>query len=158
MKSLDVTIHDTFDFWLTEDTDTDDPQVAASMERANSSIYPTAHIEGAQGAYWCETPEQVHVRYALSEGEDEALNALARLRAADTLKLVEDCRFAGMFRAHGLLVPVWDLPQGTSAADCEKPVTEFRERYTEALANTDGLSSAERRAKDGLVGRQFNLR
>ncbi|MGH8879106.1 MAG: DUF5926 family protein [Stackebrandtia sp.] len=158
MKSLDVSIHDTFDFWLSEDTDTDDPQVSASMERANASIYPTEHLAGSEGAYWCQTPDQVHVRYVLGDGEDEALNALARLRATESLKLVDDCRFAGMFRAHGLLVPVWDLPHDTTAAQSEKPVAEFTARYAEALAVTESLTSAERRAKDGLVGRQLNLR
>ncbi|ADD46080.1 DUF5926 family protein [Stackebrandtia nassauensis] len=158
LKSLEVSIHDTFDFWLGEDTDTDDPQVSASMERANASIYPTSRLDAAKSAYWCQTPDNTHVRIVLEEDEDAALAALARLRAAEELKLVPDSKFAGMFRTHGVLIPVWDLAADTVADDCEKPVTEFAVRYAEALASTEPLTSAERRAKDGLVGRQLNLR
>lgn len=158
MDSLEVSIHETFDFWLGEDADTNDPQVSGSMERANASIYPTSRLDGVGSGYWCQTPEQTHVRIVLGEDEDTALKALARLRAAEELKLVADSRFAGMFRTHGALIPVWDLPVDATAADCEKPVAEFAVRYAEALANTADLTGAERRAKDGLVGRQLNLR
>lgn len=155
---LEVTLHETFDYWLSEDTDTQNPQVQASMERANSSIYPTEALEGIDSAYWCLTPEHTHVRVVLPQQEDLALNALARLRAADELKLVDDSKFAGMFRAHGLLVPVWDLDTDVSAKDCQAPVAEFMTRYAAALDNTDPLDSAARRAKDGLIGRQLTLR
>lgn len=155
---LKVELHDSFDFWLSADTDTSDPQVSASMERANASIYPTEPIEGADSAYWCRTPEHTHVRIVLPEGEDTALNALARLRATDRLKLVDDSKFAGMFRAHGLLVPVWDLDVSTGAKECSAPVVDFMARYAEALADTTPLDSAARRAKDGLIGRQLTLR
>lgn len=158
MDSLNVSIHETFDFWLGEETDTDDPQVSASMERANASIYPTTRLEAAPSAYWCQTPENTHVRIVLHDDEDAALRGLARLRAAEELKLVPDSKFAGMFRTHGVLIPVWDLAVDTTADDCEKPVAEFAVRYAEALASTEPLTGAERRAKDGLVGRQLNLR
>lgn len=156
--SLEVSIHDTFDFWLSADTDTDDPQVSASMERANASIYPTSRLDAMPSGYWCQTPDNTHVRIVLPDEEDAALRALARLRTAEELKLVPDSKFAGMFRTHGVLIPVWDLPVDTAADDCEKPVAEFAVRYAEALANTAELTGAERRAKDGLVGRQLNLR
>lgn len=157
-KSLEVTLHDDFDFWLAEDADSANPQVQASMERANASIYPTKALSNADSAYWCATPEQTHVRVVLADDEDAALNALARLRAADELKLVDESKFAGMFRAHGLLTPVWDLPADTVAADCESPLAEFKARYDKALASTEPLDPVARRAKDGLVGRQLNLR
>jgi hypothetical protein len=155
---LEVTLHDTFDFWLADDADTDNPQVRGSMERANASIYPTQALDAAASAYWCQTPEHAHVRVVLGEAEDTALNALARLRAAGELKLVPESKFAGMFRAHGLLVPVWDLPQQTTAKECEAPVADFITRYTAALTATAPLDSAARRARDGLVGRQLTLR
>lgn len=158
MDSLDVSIHETFDFWLGEDADKEDPQVSASMERANASVYPTSRLDAMPSAYWCQTPDNTHVRIVLRDDEDAALRGLARLRAAEELKLVADSKFAGMFRTHGVLVPVWDLPVDTAAADCEKPVAEFAVRYAEAVASTESLTGAERRAKDGLVGRQLNLR
>jgi hypothetical protein len=63
-----------------------------------------------------------------------------------------------MFRAHGLLVPVWDIPGGPEADEWEAPVADFVKRYAEAVASTDGLSTAERRARQGLLGRQITLR
>ena len=63
-----------------------------------------------------------------------------------------------MFRAHGLLVPVWDLPSAPAAEDWEAPMAGFVKRYGEALADTQPLTQIERRARQGLVGRQLTLR
>jgi hypothetical protein len=72
--------------------------------------------------------------------------------------LGKDTKFAGMFRAHGLLVPVWDLPRAPDAADWEGPVGEFADRYARALAEQEPLDAAARRARQGLLGRQLTLR
>ena len=63
-----------------------------------------------------------------------------------------------MFRAHGLLVPVWDLPRAPEPDDWEAPLAEFAKRYTEALAVEQPLTAAERRSRQGLLGRQLTLR
>jgi hypothetical protein len=63
-----------------------------------------------------------------------------------------------MFRAHGLLVPVWDLPREDPAERWEEPLAAFAQRYGEALASGGELTAAERRARQGLVGRQLTLR
>jgi hypothetical protein len=154
---LDVTMHEGFAFWLDEDA-SDDPNVQASLERANASIYPTVRLAAARAAYWCRVPEKGHIRWVLPEQEDLALDALARLSAAGSLLLGDGTKFAGMFRAHGLLVPVWDIPGGPEADEWEAPVADFVKRYAEAVASTDGLSTAERRARQGLLGRQITLR
>lgn len=154
---LDVTVHDGFAFWL-EDGATDDPEVKASLERANASVYPTVKLDAAKAAYWCRVPERGHVRWVLAEDEDRALDALARLSAAGVLTLGEGTRFAGMFRAHGRLVPVWDLPEAPEAAAWEGPLGEFAKRYAEAVAGDAPLTAAERRARHGLLGRQQTLR
>jgi hypothetical protein len=154
---LEVTMHDGFEFWL-DDQAGDDPNVKASLERANASIYPTARLSAAPAAYWTRVPEKAHVRWVLPEDEDRALDALARLSAGGELRLGEQTRFAGMFRAHGLLVPVWDLPSGPDADVWETPVADFAKRYAEALAATEPLTAEERRARQGLLGRQLTLR
>jgi hypothetical protein len=153
---LDVTIQEGFDFWLDEEATA--PDVKASLERANDSIFPTSKLAAAPGAYWCRFPEKAHVRWVLTDPEDGALAALARLGHAGTLTLGENTRFAGMFRAHGLLVPVWDLPAGVDAGAWEEPVAAFRERYEQARAAGTDLSPEERRARQGLLGRQITLR
>ena len=154
---LDITLHSGFEFWLDEGV-ADDPNVAASLERANESVYPTERINVAPGVYWCQVPDRAHVRWVLPEPEDQALMALSRLAADGSLTLGEGTKFAGMFRAHGLLIPVWDLPREPEAATWEQPLAEFGKRYAEALAVTEPLSSEERRARQGLLGRQLTLR
>ncbi|MEV4754057.1 DUF5926 family protein [Micromonospora sp. NPDC049559] len=154
---LDVTMHDGFDFWLDPEA-AGDPNVQASLERANASIYPTVRLAAAPAAYWCRVPDKAHVRWVLPEDEDAALDALARLSAANELLLGEGTKFAGMFRAHGRLVPVWDLPREPEADRWEAPVAEFAKRYAEALAEAAPLDAAGRRAKQGLLGRQLTLR
>jgi hypothetical protein len=109
-------------------------------------------------AYWCRIGDKAHLRWVVPYDEDALLDGLARLGAAGTLGLGEDTRYAGSFRAHGLLVPVWDLPVGPLAGQWEEPAVEFAGRLTGALAVTKPLTSAERRAKDGLRGRQLTLR
>jgi hypothetical protein len=153
---LEVTVRDGFDFWLDEQSS--DPEVNASLERANASIFPTVHLAAATAAYWCRFPEKAHVRWTLPDDEDSALAALARLGAAGQLGLGEGTRFAGMFRAHGLLVPVWDLPRDPDAQTWEEPVRELGERYRAAREETGALDAAQRRARQGLVGRQLTLR
>jgi len=154
---LDITLHSGFEFWLDEGA-ADDPNVKASLERANASVYPTERLSAGPALYWCRVSDKAHVRWVLPDEEDRALSALSRLSAADALRLGEGTRFAGMFRAHGLLVPVWDVPVEPEAADWEAPTAEFAKRYAEALAVTEPETPAERRAKQGLLGRQLTLR
>lgn len=154
---LEVTMHDGFEFWLAADV-ADDANVKASLERANASIYPTVRLAAAPAAYWCQVPEKAHVRWVLPDDEDPALNALARLGAEGTLLLGDQTKFAGMFRAHGRLVPVWDLPRGAAAETWEGPVADFAKRYAVALADPEPLDAAARRARQGLLGRQLTLR
>jgi len=154
---LEITVHDGFEFWLTDGSG-DDPQVRASLEQANAAIYPTARLSAAPAAYWCRVPDRAHVRWVLPTDEDLAMDALARLGAAGALTLGEGTRLAGMFRAYGRIVPVWDLPREPEAAAWEAPLAEFAKRYAEAEASHEPLTAAERRSRQGLVSRQRTLR
>ncbi len=154
---LEVTVHDGFDFWLDADQERD-AEVTASLEAANASVYPTVRMSSAESAYWCRVPEKSHVRWVLPDGEDVALNALSRLSAAGELKLTDETRFAGMFRAHGLLVPVWDLPSAPEAGAWEESLAAVAARYAAAKAVTEPLTPEQRRARQGLLGRPLTLR
>ena len=154
---LDITMRDTFEFWLDDDV-ADDPNVRESLDRANSSIYPTTRMGAAHAAYWCRVPERAHMRWVLPDDEDQALDALARLHADSGLLLGDNTKFAGMFRAHNRLVPVWDLPEEPNADEWEAPLAAFAKRYSEVLSAGGELSPAERRARQGLIGRQITLR
>ncbi|OEU90335.1 topoisomerase II [Streptomyces abyssalis] len=150
-------VHSGFEFWLGDGSDSATGEVAASLERANSAAIPTARLSVAQGAYWCETPEKNHLRWVMTHPEEKLLDALARLHAAGTSSLGDDTRLVGSFRAHGLVVPVWDLPSGMTSEDCEKPAAEFNERLGEALTTGTVLTADERRARSGLMNRQITL-
>ena len=63
-----------------------------------------------------------------------------------------------MFRAHGLLVPVWDLPSGTGAEVLEEPVAQLEKDLAAALADGAPLSTDERAARNGLANRQLTIR
>jgi hypothetical protein len=153
---LVVNVQDGFDFWLDEESS--DPEVRSSLERANASAFPTTRMSATNAAYWCRFPEKAHVRWVLGDDEDLALAALARLHRAGELTLGPQTRFAGMFRAHGLLVPVWDLPTEPDADAWEEPLATLAGRYGSARDGGLTLDAEERRARAGLLGRQVALR
>ncbi|WP_314176221.1 DUF5926 family protein [Streptomyces winkii] len=150
-------VHSGFEFWLGDGSDSATGEVAASLERANSAAIPTARLSAAEGAYWCETPDKNHLRWVMTHPEEKLLDALARLHAAGGSSLGDDTRLVGSFRAHGLVVPVWDLPSSMTSEDCEKPAAEFQERLSKALSAGSALTADERRARSGLMNRQITL-
>ncbi|MCX0244955.1 MULTISPECIES: DUF5926 family protein [Streptomyces] len=149
-------VHSGFEFWV-PDSENATAEVSASLERANEAAIPTALLSGVDAAYWCETPEKNHLRWVMPHAEEQLLDALARLHAAGESSLGESTRLVGSFRAHGLMVPVWDLPSAMGAEDCEKPAAAFAERLATALASDAPLTAEERRARGGLTNRQVTL-
>jgi len=149
-------VHSGFEFWV-PDAENAAPEVTASLERANAAAIPTVKLTSVDAAYWCQTPEKNHLRWVMPHSEERLLDALARLHAAGQSSLGEGTRLVGSFRAHGLTVPVWDLPRETGADDIEKPVAEFAERLAAALASDAPLTPDERRARGGLTNRQVTL-
>lgn len=154
---LEVELHEDFSWWLPEDTEATG-DVAMSLERANAAIMPTERL--SPGAYWVLAGEKAHLRWVWPADENRLLQALARLSAAGELSLGEESRYAGSFRAHGLLVPVWDLDPEAHAREWTEPAKQLGERLQSALASLDDepLNAAERRSRDGLIGRQLTLR
>jgi hypothetical protein len=155
--ALEVVVHEGFDFWLGADADIT-PEVKASMDQAAAAAIPTARLADVEAAYWCAVGERRHLRWVMPHPEEQLLDGLARLHAAGESALVEGSRYVGAFRAHGLMVPVWDLAPDTGADDVEKPAVAFGERLAAAMAVTDPLSVLERRARAGVVSRQLTLR
>ncbi|MFG2138836.1 DUF5926 family protein [Streptomyces sp. NPDC048650] len=149
-------VHTGFEFWV-ENAESATGEVAASLERANAAAIPTARIPGLEGAYWCEAPEKNHLRWVTAYPEEKLLDALARLHAAGSSSLGEGTRLVGSFRAHGLVVPVWDLPSSMGADEVAEPATAFAERLAKALDSDAPLTPEERRARGGLTNRQITL-
>lgn len=155
-EPLEVTVHDDFAFWL-DGGEAGSADVAASLEQANAAVIPTVRLPGLEAAYWCQVADKAHLRWVLPHEEDVLLDALARLSAAGTLDLDEGTRYAGSFRAHGVLVPVWDLPRDAPASEWEAPAAALQDRLA-AVLTVGELTDAERRARAGLRGRQVTLR
>jgi Family of unknown function (DUF5926)/SEC-C motif len=160
---LDVTMYPDFAWWV-PGKEPPSGEVAASLQRANAAIMPTEAVIGAgvEAAYWVEAAGKAHLRWVRPEPEEQLLTALARLAARDELDLGDGSRFAGSFRAHGVLVPVWDLDPEQHAREWVAPAEAFALRLTQALASVDPLDAApltdpERRALHALRARQVTL-
>ncbi|MGH3932914.1 MAG: DUF5926 family protein [Pseudonocardiaceae bacterium] len=155
---LEVTLYSDFGWWIPGE---EPPTGAAtlSLQRANEAIMPTEPIigDGIEAAYWVDAGDKAHLRWVRPEPEEELLAALARLAARNELDLGDGSRYAGTFRAHGLLVPVWDLDRERHAREWTKPAEVFALRLRSALAPAP-LTDPERRALRGLRGRQVTLR
>ncbi|MGB3772289.1 MAG: DUF5926 family protein [Rhodococcus sp. (in: high G+C Gram-positive bacteria)] len=156
---LDITVHQNFSWWIPEGSDSD-PEVQATIERANGAIMPSARIEadGVSAAWWVDAGDKAHIRWVRPEDEDQLMIALARLQSVGELHVGEGSRFAGSFRTHGLLVPVFDLDPEVHPNEWAAGTAQLGRRLDETLADTSDLSSDQRRARDGLRSRQVTLR
>ncbi|NEW58409.1 hypothetical protein GV794_22565 [Nocardia cyriacigeorgica] len=159
--ALELTVHQDFDWWVPEGVEPD-PQVAATIEQAKQAIMPSDRLDlggdAIGAAWWVDAGDKAHLRWVRPEPEDDLMLALARLHAAGGLHLGEGSRFAGSFRTHGLLVPVFDLDPERHASEWTAPAIEFGARLAEALASDAPMSAEERRSRDGLRSRQVTLR
>ncbi len=85
--SLDITVHDGFDFWMADVED--DGSFASALEAANGAASPTAKLAQVPAAYWTDVGTKEHLRWVMPEPEDQLLDALSRLHAAGRDALVE---------------------------------------------------------------------
>ncbi|MCW2846932.1 MAG: motif protein [Marmoricola sp.] len=154
---LDVTVHQGFDYWVA-DLEDSDGSMAAALEQANDAAAPTQRVEDVEAAYWTSVGNREYLRWVLPHDEELVLDAFARLHVAHAEHLVDDDRLIGMFRAHGLAVPVWDLPLGTGAEVLAEPTARLVTALTEAMESVTPLTSEERAARAGLASRQLTIR
>lgn len=154
-----ITVHNDFDWWIPAGVEPS-AEIAHTVKHANEAVLPSARLEGdgLRGAWWVDPGEKAHLRWVRPEDEDALMAALSRVHAAGGLHLGEGSRFAGSFRTHGLLVPVFDLDRDKHPDEWITPTIEFGRRLDEALAVDDPLTAAERRSRDGLRSRQVTLR
>jgi len=153
---FDVVMHDTFDFWVGEAAD--DPSTQAMLEQANTSIIPTERLASVPSAYVATMGERRYLRWVQPFAEDRLLDALARLRAAGADRLGDGTTMLGTFRAHGLLVPVWELDDDVLLDDLEDPALALAERLAEQVDSTTPLDGDQRRARAALANRQITIR
>jgi hypothetical protein len=155
-SSFDVTVHDGFDFWV-EGTDAEGSDAIA---QANEGVAPTTRLTSVEGAYWTRVGDHRWLRWVLPHEESTMLDALARLQQRGDDRLGDGTRLLGSFRAHGLLVPVWEMdPAVTDGPEAlEEPAVAFGKRLEEALADTSDLTSEQRAVRNSLAHRQLTVR
>ncbi|GAA1173109.1 DUF5926 family protein [Ornithinimicrobium humiphilum] len=154
-QRLEVTVEDDFGFWLGEDATEEQKEALAAM---NENAVPMVRLGGAPSAYWCLMTGRAYIRWILSEDEDTAVQAMARLQAAGEHTLGEGSELLGAFRANGLLVPVLEVDPAAEPASHSSALAELQARYEKALTVDEPLTTDERRARDGLISRQVTLR
>lgn len=154
--TLEVTVHDGFDWWIADVEDKEG--LEGALQQANAAALPTARLTSVVAAYWTDTGSKEHLRWVMPEPEEELLTALARLHVSGEDVIVPGARFIGMFRAHGLLAPVWDLPRGTGPEALEEPAVAFTSALDAALADSTAISDEVRSARAGLANRQVTIR
>jgi hypothetical protein len=152
---FDVTLHDGFDYWIDASAERT-PELEAALDEAAQAIIPTVKLASVPSAYWCRMNREF-LRWSLPQDEESVIDGIARLQARRESGLAGG-KFVGAFRSCGLVVPVWELPRGTEAADIEEPVAAFRAGLDAAIASDAPLDANERRARAGIVARQVTLR
>jgi len=153
---FEVTVHDSFSYWLAPDVERTD-ELKAAIEDADEGVVDTVKLQSVESAYWCRMGAREFLRWAQPHDEQTVLDGLARLHAKRASGFAGG-KFIGYFRSSGLVVPVWELAKGTEAEELEAPVAEFAPVFAEAMASTEPLDANERRARAGLVARQVTLR
>lgn len=155
--ALEITVYKDFDWWLAAGVEAI-PEVKQAIAQANELMMPSARIDGVSAAWWVDAGERAHLRWVRPEDEDELMKALARVHADGGLTLGEGSKFAGSFRAHGLLVPVFDLDVEMHPEEWTAGTIELGRRIDEALTVDGPLTSAQLSSRDGIRGRQVTLR
>ncbi len=153
---FELELHDDFNWWLQE-ADRQNTAAVAALEEANASVAPTTKLQSVQTAYLTDMGDHTYLRWIMAEDEDRLLDALARLRAAGDDSLAHGTVLIGIFRAHGLLAPVWEVVD-VEVTDLEEAAADFAGRLEQALAMTDDLSTAERTVRRELSSRQVTIR
>lgn len=153
---FEVTVHDSFAYWLDPAAERT-PDLEAALEEADSGVVDTVKLEAVDSGYWCRMGAREFVRWAQPHDEQTVLDGLSRLHGRRESGF-DGAKFVGYFRSSGLVVPVWELARGTEAEDVEAPLAEFAPRFAAALADETPLDATARRARAGLVARQVTLR
>ncbi|MGM5595604.1 DUF5926 family protein [Corynebacterium glucuronolyticum] len=154
---LEVTEHQDFNWWLPEGADLQSKQM---IEQANASIMPSyqVHADVDGTIFWVDAGDKAHIRWVRSDDEDTLLASLARAAAKDELHLGEGTKFAGVFRTHGILVPVFDLDPTVSHTEYDAELKRLNEFFAKDTSNTAQLTSEERRKMENIKSRQVTIR
>lgn len=158
---LDVQIQDDFNWWVPEKADVP-VEVQHAIQQANETVVITRRVEAdVPGAAWFadQGGGKTYIRWVRVDDDETALlNALARIAAAGNLALGEGTKFAGVFRTHGLVVPVWDLPVDARPEDYVAELERVDGLISADLGNDAQLNPEERKQLENIKSRQVTIR
>ncbi|PFG27773.1 DUF5926 family protein [Corynebacterium renale] len=157
---LIVTARDEFTWWVGEG-ETVSPMYAQAIREANERIIPSYPVEAnIPGVAWWVNPGngKAHIRWVRTDdNENQLLNALARIAARGELVLGEGSKFAGAFRTHGVVVPVWDLDPAREVASYAADLEELAAKIDAELGNDAQLTADERKQLQNIKSRQVTI-
>ena len=155
--AFEVTVHEGFDFWVEGQELEGD--AAESLERANSSVVPTARMSALPSAYWVRIGERAHIRLVLPDDEDAATDALvppARRRRRRPRRRHPPARRLPRLRAARARVGPRPRARGRPTTRPSSPRGASGTPWP--WRPTPPLTAEERRARSGLLSRQVTLR
>lgn len=155
-----ITEHQDFSWWFPEGVDVP-VEVRQSLQRANEAVIPSTRIDaGVPGSIWWVNPGggKAHIRWVRADdNENQVLSALARIAARGELHVGEGSKFAGVFRTHGVVVPVWDVAPDVDAASYAGALAELDTKISAEYGNDAQLSADERKQLDNIKSRQVTI-
>ena len=157
---LDITEHSDFNWWFPSGAGMN-MQIQQALQRANDAIMPSTKVAAdVPGSVWWVNPGggKAHIRWVRPEDDERAmLNALARIAARGELNLGEGTKFAGTFRTHGLLVPVFDLDPSVAADSYGEALATVNAAIEKEYTNSDQLTADERKQLENIKSRQVTI-
>lgn len=155
-----ITTYQDFSWWFPEGAQVP-PQIQQAFQQANSAVLPSEKVgDGLPGAVWWVNPGggKAHIRWVRTEdNEARMLSALARIAARGELNLGEGTKFAGVFRTHGVVVPVFDLDPSVDAGAYESALAALDEQIRAEYGKDATLSAEERKQLDTIKSRQVTI-
>ncbi|MDY3127041.1 MAG: DUF5926 family protein [Corynebacterium sp.] len=159
--ALDINVHQDFTWWMPEGTEMT-PQIAQSLQAANNTVIESHEVgHNLNGtAFWANAGGgKAHIRWVFpNDNEDALLNAIARVAARGDMNLGDNTKFAGVFRTHGVIAPVFDLQPDVAYDSYEAELTRVEEALNAEIANDAELNAEERKQLQNLKSRQVTLR
>ena len=154
----EVTVHENFNWWIPEGAELN-PQMQQGINAANQAMMPSVRLTADKGAvYWTHAGDKAHVRWVRPEDEDDVFRALVKVHAAGGLTLGEGSRYAGMFRAHGRIVPVFDVDVEQPADTWQEGLDTLGAAIEAALGDKSPFTAEERTSRNLLNSRQITIR
>ncbi|WP_288746869.1 DUF5926 family protein [uncultured Corynebacterium sp.] len=159
--TLDIEVHQDFSWWIPEGAQVT-PEVSQSMRAANDSVIESHQVgkDITGTAFWANAGGgKAHVRWVRPNDDEAAfLNALARVAARGELNLGEDTKFAGVFRTHGLIAPVFDVQPEVDYSSYGDKLAGVDKALAEEISNDAQLNAEERKQLENIKSRQVTLR